>query len=308
MRAARSLPAFASSILRSAKKGSTSLPATRSSATWQKLWQHKYQTSILFSLLGLHPGPQQSCTLWLGFRARYLSALAPGGEICALQASPACLPPGQLGASWRQLSSTAAKPEASPGGEPCWSCGAEWSRDLFFCPACQAIQPPSSDLDYFATLGVERRFDLDLRQLEARYKALQKKLHPDLFATRSQEERRFSADQSSRVITAYYTLLRPLPRARYLLELQGVAVGEGDEGTISDQELLVEIMEIREAIEDARDEASLRQLLRENEERLGACIAAVALAFESGDLASAQVSVQRLSYYTRIQEELTRRL
>ncbi|CAM8991101.1 unnamed protein product [Rhodiola kirilowii] len=63
----------------------------------------------------------------------------------------------------------------------------------------------------------------------------------------NQREKDYASEQSSRVIDAYRTLENPLSRAIYLLKLKGVYVDQ--EQTISEPELLGEIMEIREAVD-----------------------------------------------------------
>ena len=74
---------------------------------------------------------------------------------------------------------------------PCWSCSAPTTlNDHFFCSGCNAILPAAEDAadssrDYFfALLAVHPpRFEVNLGQLEASMKGLQKTLHPDKFST-----------------------------------------------------------------------------------------------------------------------------
>ncbi|KAL2650996.1 hypothetical protein R1flu_019124 [Riccia fluitans] len=85
------------------------------------------------------------------------------------------------------------------------------------CPSCGAIQPLDLSVDYFTIFGISRSFQVDSKLLKQKYKNLQKKLHPDLMSSTSEKEQQFSADQSAHVIRAYFTLLKPLSRARYLV-------------------------------------------------------------------------------------------
>lgn len=65
--------------------------------------------------------------------------------------------------------------------------------------------------DHYAVLGLPlRHFDLTQTDLEARYKNLQRLLHPDKFSTKGQQERTYSDDQASLVNVAYHTLKDPL--------------------------------------------------------------------------------------------------
>lgn len=63
----------------------------------------------------------------------------------------------------------------------------------------------------------EPTYDIDKGQLEARYKRLQKDLHPDKFGGRDAQQQEYSAEQSSLVNHAYVKLKSPLQRALYLV-------------------------------------------------------------------------------------------
>jgi glutathione S-transferase len=63
----------------------------------------------------------------------------------------------------------------------------------------------------------EPAFDLDLSRLEQQYKALQRRLHPDKFATASAQEQEYAAQQATAVNQAYDVLKRPLRRASYIV-------------------------------------------------------------------------------------------
>ena len=81
-------------------------------------------------------------------------------------------------------------------------------------------------------------------------KRRQKLLHPDKFSTKSEAERQYSADQASAVNDAYGTLRDPLKRAKYILDARGWGVTERDgRDTPVDPELLMEVMEAREALD-----------------------------------------------------------
>lgn len=161
-------------------------------------------------------------------------------------------------------------------------------------------------VNFFTLLGINPSFHINISELEKSYKTLQKELHPDKFATKSEEEREYSAEQSSHVIGGYYTLLRPLSRARYLLKLEGREVGE--ESTLQDQGLLIEVMEIREAIEEAESVEDLKRLYEENERRFKFCEKKIEDVFETKNLDEAVRQIQRLSYFSKIREELNKKI
>jgi DnaJ-domain-containing protein 1 len=133
------------------------------------------------------------------------------------------------------------------------------------------------------------------------------------------------------VNTAYAVLRAPLSRARYLvraatstqshtlalrshastpcaqLRLQGAVAPGGDdgEGTMADPALLSEVMEAREEAEAARgDAAALAALSRRAAQHLHDCEADVRSAFGAGDAAAAAAATARLSYLTKLAEDL----
>jgi molecular chaperone HscB len=143
----------------------------------------------------------------------------------------------------------------------CWSCEKNAGDDVT-CASCGAVQPPDRGADHFQVLGAPRRFALDLAALERRYKDLTKVLHPDRFARADQRARRASLARSVQLNEAWRTLKDPVRRAEYLLALQGIEVG-GEQGTVRrqgenkervpvPQALLLEVMELREGLAEAR--------------------------------------------------------
>src|SRR5260370_39312892 len=76
--------------------------------------------------------------------------------------------------------------------------------------------------NHFELFGLPARFDVDLAQLDIRYRELQREVHPDRFAAAPDAERRVSMQLATRVNEAYQTLKSPLKRAVYILQLRGV--------------------------------------------------------------------------------------
>ena len=132
--------------------------------------------------------------------------------------------------------------------------------------------------NYFELFDLPITFDLDVADLAARYRDLQRRFHPDRFASASESERRFSLQLTAQVNAAFQTLKDPVARARYLLGLQGVDTGE-DTDTAMDTAFLMEQMELRESLAEARDAtdrnarlASLRQRVDEEFEARSALL------------------------------------
>jgi molecular chaperone HscB len=110
--------------------------------------------------------------------------------------------------------------------------------------------------------GLPRKYDVDVADLEQRYKEMTKILHPDRYARADARAKRASLERSVQHNQAWRTLSQPVARAEYLLSLSGIEVGEGS-GKRGEQasnratqpvatELLVEVMELREVLADAR--------------------------------------------------------
>lgn len=188
-------------------------------------------------------------------------------------------------------------PTATAAPLACWSCNGPVDADALFCGTCRVVQPPRQ-IDHFARLGLTPRFIIDLKDLDRRYFTLQRQVHPDRFATRSPRERAISQNQAVTLNEAYDVLRSPLTRAEYMLRLVGASVDDAQ--TIHDPELLVEQMERRETLDEARDVAGV-------ETCIGAAVADamsaesnISAAFERRDQAAARRATLRLRYLQRL--------
>jgi len=104
---------------------------------------------------------------------------------------------------------------------------------------------------HFALFGLPARYAIDPEQLSRNYRQLQSEVHPDRFAAATPAERMRSMQWATHINEAYQTLKSPVARARYLLHLQGVDTQE-DTNTAMPMDFLMQQMEWREAIEEAR--------------------------------------------------------
>ncbi|CAI8602329.1 unnamed protein product [Vicia faba] len=189
----------------------------------------------------------------------------------------------------------------------CWNChDVPQSVPFLFCQSCRCVQPVDHSIDYFEIFGTEKTYDVEGIDLEGKYKEWQKKLHPDLVHSKSQKEKDFAAEQSARVIDAYHTLSKPLSRAIYMLKLDGAEIDE--EQTIYDAELLAEIMEIREEVEEATNSEALNHIRSQMQEKLQNWSNAFADAFERRDFEEAKNVIKRMTYYSRVIEEVVKKL
>ena len=115
---------------------------------------------------------------------------------------------------------------------------------------------------YFTLFQLEPQFDIDTAALEQTYRSLAARFHPDKFAAASAFEQKQAMMMSSTLNEAYRTLKSPIDRAAYLLKQQGMDA-DAPEHTSFAPEFLMQQMEWREALEDARaerNEAALQAL------------------------------------------------
>lgn len=117
---------------------------------------------------------------------------------------------------------------------------------------------------HFSLFNIQPTFDIDLAKLEAAYFTAQRQYHPDRFIGKPQEQKMAALQKSMDINKAYEALKSPLKRAQHLLELQGVIVGTDKDSVKPSQQLLMEVMELREN-EIGRDEAAK---LIENSQKL----------------------------------------
>ena len=161
--------------------------------------------------------------------------------------------------------------------------------------------------NYLQLFGLEPFYQIDIAQLEQRYRSLQALVHPDKHAHLPDAEQRVAMQRATLVNEAYQTLRNPIRRARYLLSLHGVDTQE-ETNTAMPLDFLMAQMEWREAVigaQQARDAAALAQLetrmqreTRELETQLAVKIDA------EKDYAAAAGLVRKLRFMEKLAEEI----
>jgi molecular chaperone HscB len=159
-------------------------------------------------------------------------------------------------------------------------------------------------MDPFKTLKIEPRYDLDLAAVEHRHRELSRALHPDRFVGRPASERRLALSRAIEVNEAWRKLRDPVRRAEALLDRLGIETGETS-GAKADPELLMEMMEQREALAEARatrDASRLAELTSAMQLRENAVIASLSSAL-ARDPSAAIPHLAELRYVRRFLEE-----
>ena len=160
--------------------------------------------------------------------------------------------------------------------------------------------------DYFSLFGLPVDFHIADEELTARYREMQSAVHPDRYANAAGQEQRVSMQVAARINEAYQVLKHPLSRIRYMLELKGVDLQDGQ--SAADPAFLMRQIEWRETLEEIRAAggpaerlASLTGEIDAQIERLLEKIAAELA--DDARLPTALTHFNELQYYYRLLEE-----
>lgn len=113
--------------------------------------------------------------------------------------------------------------------------------------------------NYFSLFQLPQQFNIDLALLNTNYRVIQTASHPDRFVTATSAEKLSSMQLATTANAAYQTLKNPANRATYLIQLQNIdAVAETN--TVMSAAFLMQQMEWREALEDAKQAKDIHAL------------------------------------------------
>jgi molecular chaperone HscB len=160
--------------------------------------------------------------------------------------------------------------------------------------------------NHFQIFGVAAQFEVDLPALEARYRELQREVHPDRFAGASQAEQRVSMQLATRVNEAYQTLRAPLRRAEYLLRLQGVDP-EFETNTAMPAGFLADQMERRDRLGEAAEGGDWQKLIALSSGLSidqDALLGRIARQLDAGDWTGAAATLRQLKFLEKFGEDL----
>jgi molecular chaperone HscB len=127
--------------------------------------------------------------------------------------------------------------------------------------------------DYFAVFDLPRKLSVDGEALRRRFYELSRMHHPDFHQTGGEAAQAEALARSAVVNRAYRALRDPIARVEYLIALEeGRDTREGAQARPqAPRELLEEMLEVQEALEEARSgglDEGARGRLREERERL----------------------------------------
>ena len=212
----------------------------------------------------------------------------------------------------------------------CWSCqkavapsagdgdsdGDSAGLDNFFCPHCKALLPPVPGQTYFEILGLQPAFAVDMQKAERNFHQRSRQFHPDRFAKADAQARKASLAQTVKLNEAWATLKDPSKRAAYMLKLagrseqQGSQSGSANESEKVPQELLMEMLELRSELGEARLEGDVDKVAamaadmnRRYQVTLDNIAEGLAEPAPAG-LDKAQAALVELRYYRRFLDEV----
>ena len=166
--------------------------------------------------------------------------------------------------------------------------------------------------DDFTLFGLSTRFALDRAALDACWRALQARVHPDRFVGEGAAAQRIAMQWAVRVNEAYQRLKDPLKRGAYLCELRGAPI-EAENNTAMPAAFLMQQMAWREALDDAVDAAAVEQLDDEMAAHERALLDQLGRTLDEegegeGDATAAAQQVRALMFVARFRQDIARRL
>jgi len=164
---------------------------------------------------------------------------------------------------------------------------------------------PTVARDYFELFQLPVEFDLDLDDLAGRFRVLQRKFHPDRFASQGIGERRAAAQLSADINSGYRVLCDPVARAGFMLERVGCDLKALEREPV-DGGFLMRQIELREALRAPGSSAAepRAQAVAEAKALMEAAVAGFRAAIGEDDLTAAGGFYVQLLYLKKLNTEV----
>jgi molecular chaperone HscB len=162
--------------------------------------------------------------------------------------------------------------------------------------------------NHFELFQMPVKFEIDAQQLDAAYREIQGRVHPDKFVTATDAEKRVAMQWATRANEAYQTLKNPLKRAMYLCEMNGVDLAT-ESNTNMPTAFLMQQIEWREALDEARDtknQSALEQLENELIQKRGYLLSLVTNHLNAAQYNDAGEQVRQLMFVEKFGDEVGR--
>ncbi|CAL1695830.1 unnamed protein product [Somion occarium] len=125
-------------------------------------------------------------------------------------------------------------------------------------------------------------------------------VHPDRWAGRDEGKEQLIQSLSTTLNNANRTLADPLQRALYILKREGV-ITDG-ENIVDDPELIMDVMESREAIENAETQEEVNQIRKENQEKVEESVHEISKLVAVKDWSGVLTAATKLKYLRGIDD------
>ena len=164
-------------------------------------------------------------------------------------------------------------------------------------------------MNHFELFGLPFQFELDGSLLSHQFRELQRRFHPDNFATSSERDRLMSVQKAAQINDAFQTLKHPITRAEYMLSERGLDI-RGEHKTLQDPMFLMQQMELREELEEIPDASDPAEALFDFEQQTKKLYKAQLIELESLLVASnwndAADAVRKLKFIDKLRDEVER--
>ncbi|EPF7978152.1 co-chaperone HscB [Vibrio harveyi] len=162
-------------------------------------------------------------------------------------------------------------------------------------------------MNHFELFGLPSQFQLDGSLLSSQFRELQKRFHPDNFATASERDRLMAVQKAAQINDAYQILKHPISRAEYILAENGTEI-RGEQQTMQDPMFLMEQMELREELEDIADSSDPESALFDFDSKVSKMykqhLAGVEQELDQGLWAEAADRVRKLKFIAKLKNEI----
>ncbi|HWB73629.1 MAG TPA: Fe-S protein assembly co-chaperone HscB [Nannocystaceae bacterium] len=164
-----------------------------------------------------------------------------------------------------------------------------------------------STSDHFAMLGLPVGYDIDRAALEQSYLSLSQQHHPDRAVGGTSSEQRAAVEKSAALNEGYRVLRDPVRRAEYLCKLGGVDLDSNEGAPKMDQAFLMEMIERREQLQEARTGAALDALREDVGGELDVALDEAIAGLRADEIDAAARALVRRRYLQRLVDEIDAR-
>lgn len=167
-------------------------------------------------------------------------------------------------------------------------------------------------MHYFELFDIPVSYDVDLNTINTRYLELQRIVHPDRYAGKSEREKLLAVQKAAEINDALAVLKHPVKRAEYMLSEKGKDI-RAEQQTLQEPMFLMQQMELREALEDLPQsndpEAAIEDFEQEIkllDKQYSAQLSSQLSSDDDAQLDAAADNIRKLKFVYKLRDELAR--